>query len=165
MRCTFSATSDSRSTFTTGTAAQTEASKRSWTPAVGRDGEEIRALARHELLVRRDDRLARAQKLSNVAAGRVDPAHHLGDDVDARVVTERREIVGEHPLVRREAALLRRIANECAHDRQPVSGRALDLVGALGEHPRDGRADRAVAEEAYADVNGRHAVSSTLSAI
>ena len=33
MRWTFSATSDSRSTLTTGTAAQTDASKRSWTPA------------------------------------------------------------------------------------------------------------------------------------
>ena len=32
-RCTFETTSDSRSTFTTGIAAQTDASKRSWTPA------------------------------------------------------------------------------------------------------------------------------------
>ena len=32
IRWTFDATSDSRSSFTTGIAAQTEASKRSWTP-------------------------------------------------------------------------------------------------------------------------------------
>ncbi len=86
-------------------------------------------------------------------------------DVDADVVAQRGEVVGEHAVVRRESALLGGIPHERAHDRQPVPGRALDLVGALGQHPRDGRADRAVAEKAYADVNGRHAVSSTLSAI
>jgi hypothetical protein len=131
----------------------------------GRDGEEIRTFAGYELLVGGDDRLAGVQEVADVAAGRLDPAHHLGDDVDARVVAQRGEVVCEHALARREAAFLRRIAHERAHDGQPVPGRALDLIPALGEDPRDGRADRAVAEEPYADVNGRHAVSSTLSAI
>src|SRR5581483_5536893 len=125
----------------------------------------IRALARDELLVRRDDRLTRAQQLANVAAGRVEAAHHLGDDVDPLVVAERREVVRQHAIRYGELPLLRRVAYERAHDPQPVPGRPLDLVAALGEHPRDRRADGAVAEEAYADVNGRHAVSSTLSAI
>jgi hypothetical protein len=117
------------------------------------------------LLVGGDHRLARAQELANVAAGRLDAAHHLGDYVEAGVIAQRGEVVGQHPLARCESPLLRRVAYERPHDCQPVSGGALDLVAAFGEHPRDGRADGAVAEETYADVNGRHAVSSTLSAI
>src|SRR5205807_5518535 len=108
---------------------------------------------------------AGSQQLADVAAGRLDPTHHLGDDVDARVVAQRREVVCEHAVARGEPAVLRGISHERANHGQPVPGRALDLVSALGEHPRDGRADRAVAEKSYADVNGRHAVSSTLSAI
>jgi hypothetical protein len=38
-------------------------------------------------------------------------------------------------------------------DAQPVAGRALDLVAALGQHPVDRGADRSVTEESYAYVN------------
>ena len=134
-------------------------------PGVRREREELCPLASHELLVGGHHGLTGAEQLAHVAAGRLEPAHHLGDDVDARVVAQLREIVRQHPVARREASLPRRFAHERAHDRQPVPGRALDLVTALGQHPRDGRADGAVTEESYADVNGRHAVSSTLSAI
>ena len=58
----------SRSTFTTGIAAHTLASKRSWTPALRRGREQLRAAPRDQLLVRRDDRLAGAQQLEHVAA-------------------------------------------------------------------------------------------------
>ena len=131
----------------------------------GGDREQVGALSCHELLVGGDHGLTGAQQLAHVAAGRIEPAHHLGHDVDAGVVTQRCEIVGKHVVVRHEVTVLRRIAHERPNHGQPVPGRALDLVAAFGEHPGDGRADRAVTEEAYADVNGRHAVSSTLSAI
>ena len=82
-RCTFETTSDSRSTFTTGIAAHTDASKRSCTPAadaVANSSAPSRAI---ELLVRGHDGLAGAEQLPHVLAGRVEPAHHLGDDVHA----------------------------------------------------------------------------------
>ncbi len=45
------------------------------------------------------------------------------------------------------------IANERANDAQPVAGRALDLVAALGQHAADRRADGAVSQEGNAYVN------------
>src|SRR5262249_26176076 len=129
-----------------------------------RDREEIGAVPRNQLLVGRNHRLTSAQELLHIAARRLEPTHDLGYDVDAGVIAQHGEIVGEHAFVRREVALLSRIADERAYDRQPVSGCALDLVAALREHPSNGRADRAVTEETYADVNRSHSVSTTLSA-
>ena len=52
-------------------------------------GEELRPAPRDELLVRGDDVLAAAeQELEHVGAGRVEAAHHLGDDGDRRVVRD-----------------------------------------------------------------------------
>ena len=93
---------------------------------VGRKSEELGAFACHELLVRRDDGLAGAEQLAHVAAGRFEPAHHLGDDVDPWVVAQSGEVVGEHALLSREASLPRRVSDERAHDRQPVARCALD---------------------------------------
>ena len=118
-----------------------------------RGREEVGALARDELLVRGHDRLAGAEQLADVAARRLEPAHHLRDDVDRRVVADRREVGRQHAVGGRERPLLVRVANERANDAQPVAGRALDLVAALGEHAADRRADGAVAEECDADVN------------
>ena len=51
--------------------------------------EQLGAAPRDELLVRRDDVLAAPQQLEHVLAGRLDAAHHLGDDRDRRVVEDR----------------------------------------------------------------------------
>ena len=120
---------------------------------VGRDREEVGALARDELLVRGHDRLAGAEQLADVAARRLEPAHHLGDDVDRRVVADRREVGRQHAVGGRERRAPSPGPDERANDAQPVAGRALDLVAALGQHPVDRRADGAVAEECDADVN------------
>ena len=87
-RWTFVTTSDSRRTLITGIAAHTDASKRSCAPARGGRGEELRAVPRDELLVRRHHRAARPQQREDVVAGGVDAAHHLGDEPDRRVVED-----------------------------------------------------------------------------
>jgi hypothetical protein len=62
---------------------------------LGRDGEELRAVPGHELLVGGDDRLAGAQQLAHVAARRLDSAHHLGNHRDLGIVPDRGEVAGE----------------------------------------------------------------------
>ena len=52
--------------------------------------EQLGAAAGDELLVRRHDGATGAEQLEHVAAGRVDAAHHLGHDLDRRVVEDRR---------------------------------------------------------------------------
>ena len=52
--------------------------------------EQLGAAPGDELLVRRHDRPSGAQQLENVAARRVDAAHHLRHDLDRRVVEDRR---------------------------------------------------------------------------
>ena len=54
--------------------------------------EELGAAAGDELLVRGDDRLPGAQQLEHVVARRLEPAHHLGDDRDLRVVADLGEV-------------------------------------------------------------------------
>src|SRR5581483_7713269 len=130
-RCTFVTTSDSRSTLITGIAAHTLASKRSCTPA--------------------------AEAVENVAAGRLDAAHHLGDDRDRRVADDVGEARRQHAVRRPERALLAEVADERLDDPEPVPGRPLDVVRLLVEQAVDRGADRAVAEQRDRDVNGRHA--------
>ena len=57
--------------------------------ARGRGLEQLGAAAGDELLVRRHDRSPGAQQLEHVVAGRLDAAHHLGDDLDRRVAEDR----------------------------------------------------------------------------
>ena len=129
--------------------------------ARGRRLEQLGAAAGDELLVRRHDRPAGAEELEHVASGRVDAAHHLGDDLDRRIVEDRREVVGEHVRLGRERPLLAGVAHERAGDAEPMPGRALDLVGRLLEQPVDGGADGAVSEQRYGNVDRRHAVSTS----
>ena len=93
----------------------------------------------------------------HVLARGLDAAHHLRDERDLRVVPDRGEVVRQHTGRRGRRALLRRVADERAHDAQPVPGRALDLVGVLVQEPLHGGAHRAVAEEGDGDVDGRGA--------
>jgi len=120
---------------------------------LGRDREQVGALARDELLVRRHDRLAGPKQLTDVSACRIQPAHHLRDDANRRVVPHGGEIGRDHAVDRRERPRLVGVAHECANDPQPVAGRPLDLFGALDEQAVDRSADRAVPEECDADVN------------
>ena len=116
-------------------------------------GEELGAFARDELLVRGHDRFPGPEKLADVAARRLQSAHHLRHNVDGGVVANRREVGRQDAVVGGKAPLLRGIANERANDAQPVAGRALDLVAALGQHAADRRADGAVSQESNAYVN------------
>ena len=52
-----------------------------------RGREELGAAARDQLLVGAHHRLARAQEVEDVAAGGLEPAHHLGDERDRVVVS------------------------------------------------------------------------------
>ena len=97
--------------------------------------EELGAAPGDELLVRRDHRFPGAKELEHVVARRVEAAHHLGDDADRGVVADLGEVGREHALGRLELALLVGVSYERADDPEPVSGRPLDVVGALGEEP------------------------------
>ncbi len=108
--------------------------------------EELRAATGDELLVGGHDRSAGAEQLEHVASGRVDSAHHLGHDLDRRVVEDRPEVVGEHARLGRERPLLGGVAHEGPRDAQPMPGRALDLVCRILEQPMHGGADGAVSE-------------------
>ena len=98
--------------------------------------EELGAAPGDELLVRRDHRLAGAKQVEHVIARRVEPSHHLGDDGDRGVVADVGELRREHAVGGRELTLLVNVPHERADDPEPVSGRPLDVVGALGEEPR-----------------------------
>ena len=97
-----------------------------------RGREELGAAACQQLLVRADDGLAGAQEVEHVAAGRLEPAHHLGHERDRVVAHDLGEVGREDAVGGREVALAAGVANERLHDAQPVAGRALDLVAALG---------------------------------
>ena len=116
-------------------------------------GEELRAFACDELLVRGHDRFPGPEKLADVAARRLQSAHHLRHNVDRGVVADRREVGRQNAVGGGKAPLLRGIADERANDAQPVAGCAFDLVAALGQHAADRRADRAVPEKRNAYVN------------
>ena len=87
----------------------------------GRCREELGALARDQLLVRGHDRLPGLEERADVAARRLESAHHLRHHVDRRVVADRREIGRQHAVGGREGSLLRRVLHERAHDAQPVA--------------------------------------------
>ena len=125
--------------------------------AVRRRGEQLGAAARDELLVRGHDRLAGPQELEHVVAGRVEPAHHLGDDGDLGVVADLGE-VGRRPAPS-VAAILRRVADERPHDAQPVPGRPLDVGRLVAQQPVDRGADRPVPEQRNRNVDRRHAAT------
>ena len=125
---------------------------------LGRGGEELGAAAREQLLVRADDGLARAQEVEHVAAGRLEAAHHLGDERDRAVVADLGEVRRDDAVGGREVAFAVGVADERLHDAQPVAGRALDLVAALREHAVDRGTDGAVAEQRDGNVDRSHDV-------
>ena len=130
----------------TGIAAQTDASKRSWTPRRGAAAKSSAPRRATSCLFAVTTGLPGASSSSTCSRG-LEPAHHLGDDADRRVVADLRGVGRQHARLRVEARSLVEVAHERPHDAQPVPGRALDVVGVLGEQPVDGRADRPVAEE------------------
>ena len=85
-RWTFVATSDSRSTLITGIAAQTRGLEAELDAGLRRGREELRARgARRAACSRVTTGLPARRSSSTYAAGRLEPAHHLGDERD-RVV-------------------------------------------------------------------------------
>ena len=117
--------------------------------------EELGAAAGDELLVRRDHRLSGAKQLEDVVAGRVEAAHHLGDDADRGVVADVGELGRQHALGWLELALLVDVLYERADDPEPVPGRPLDVLGALGEEPCNCGSHRSVPQQGDRNVN-RH---------
>ena len=93
-----------------------------------------------------------------MVAGRLDPAHDLGDDGDGRVVADRGEVGGEDAVRGRARAAPSpgsRTSARTTRRRCPVA-RSMSSAFSV-EEPVDGRADGAVAEQGYGDVNwGRH---------
>ena len=119
--------------------------------------EELGAAARDELLVRRDDGLAGPEEVEHVLAGRVEPAHHLRDDGDRRVVADRCEVRRQHAGLRREPRSLpaSRTSARTTRSRCPVA-RSISSA-AVDEEAVDRGADGAVAEQRNRNVNRRHA--------
>ena len=154
-RWTFVTTSDSRSTLITGIAAHTDASKRSCTPASAAAAKSSVLRRASELLVRGHDRLPGPQQLENVIARRRQAAHHLRDDRDRLVVADHGEVRRQHAVVGLELTLLVDVTDERAHEPEPMPGRALDVLCAVGQEPRYRAADRPVPEECDRYVN-RH---------
>ena len=150
-RWTFVTTSDSRSTLITGIAAQTLASKRSWTPASAAAAKSSAPRWATSCLFAVTTGFPAASSSSTWLACGLDAAHHLGDDADCGVVADRRGVRRQDARVGQEVALLLDVAYERADDPQPVPGCALDVLRVLDEKPVDRGADRSVAEEADSD--------------
>ncbi len=111
--------------------------------------EQLLAVPREQLLVGRDDRLAGREQVEQVAAGRLDAAHHLGHDADLGIVADGRRSRGEEAVGRGGVgALAAGVADERAAHLDGAAGDAGDLLGAGAQHPIDGRADGAVAQQA-----------------
>ena len=139
----------------TGIAAHTLASKRSWTPASAAAAKSSAPRWATSCLFAVTTGLPGREELEHVVARRVDAAHHLRDDGDRRVVADRGEVGRQDAGAGAKPRSFAGVANERAHDAQPVAGRALDVLRVLGEEPVDSRADRSVAEEADPDLDGR----------
>ena len=92
------------------------------------------------------------EEREHMLAGRLDPAHDLGDDRDRVVVAEAGEVGGEE--AGRGVGVPARIAHERRGDLDRAARDALDRRGAAVEEAVDGRTDGSVAEEA--DAGGRH---------
>ena len=120
-------------------------------------GEELGAPPGDELLVRGHDVLAAAQQLEHIVAGRLDAAHHLGDDRDRRVVEDLAKFVVSTPAAGVKSRSFSTSRTSALTTPQPVAGRALDVVGVLVQQKVDRRADGAVAEQRDGNVNRRHA--------
>ena len=158
-RWTFVTTSASRSTLITGIAAQTEASKRSCTPASWAAAAKSSAPAlRDELLVRGHDGLAGAEQVAaRTRRPGSSPPITSATTRDLGVVEDLGEVGRQHARRGREVRSFAQVADERRDDAQPVAGRALDVVGLLLEQPVDGGADGAVAEQRDGNVDRRHA--------
>ena len=95
MRCTPLTIIDSRSTRITGNGGAHAGLEAQLDALPLGLGEELFAVARQQLLVGRDHRLAGAQQFEHVAAGGFDAAHDLGHHGDRGVVAQAGEIGGE----------------------------------------------------------------------
>ena len=155
-RWTFVTTSDSRSTLITGIAAQTDASKRSCAPAAAAAAKSSAPWRATSCLFavtteRPDPRSASTWP----PAGSTPPMTSATIRIEGSSITSA-DVGRENALGGREVALLRRVANERANDPEAVPGRSLDLLALLLEQAMHRRADGAVAEKGYGNVNGRH---------
>ena len=159
-RWTFATTNDSRSTLITGIAAQTDASKRSWTP-LSDAVEKSSALRRATscLFAETTGLPARRRSRTYSPVGSSPPITSATSAISGSSRIDAKSVV-RTPSAGAMLALAVRIADERAHDPEPVPGRALDVVRALGEQPRDGAADVAVSEQRHGDVDGHRQIYS-----
>ncbi len=150
IRCTPLTISDSRSTFTTGIAAQTLASNRSCTPrrsASAKSSSPCRASSC--LLADTTDLPAAISSSTWVRVGSIPPITSA-TTVIAGSSRRRAKSVVSRPAGRR--GVPRGVAHERGGDDDRPAGHPLDRLGALAEQRVDGRADRAETEQPDADL-------------
>ena len=119
---------------------------------LGGQGQQLRAVLGHDLLVGGDDVLAVLQGAAQVVHGRVLAAHGLEDHGDAGVVQDLPGVGGEQLRRHGHGARLIGVAHQHLDDAGgPVHARG-DPVGVLGEDAVDAAAHRAQAQ--HTDMNG-----------
>ena len=139
------ATSDSRSTLTTGIAAQTEASKRSWAPPRSAAANSSSPCRASSCLFAETTETPRSSSSSRYArVGSTPPISSATTRTrgSSRTVGE---VGGEQAVA--GVARLRRVADEGAHHPDRPAGDPLHVVGVLDEQPVDRGAHRAEAEQ------------------
>ena len=111
--------SDSRSGRISGTPPATDASNKQVDPgALGRL-EQLLAHVRQQLLVGRDNGLARLQRLDDQLPGRLDPTDDLDHDVDVRIADDRCAVVREDAGRQGDVTLARQVAHRDLGHLQP----------------------------------------------
>ena len=159
-RWTFVTTSDSRSTLITGIAAQTEPrSGAARPPRLLR--RRARCCAARAAACSRSPPACPARRSSRTwsPVGVRPPITSATTAIEASSRISAKSVVST-PSSRLELALLVGVAHERAHEPEPMPGRALDVVCAVGQQPRYRAADRPVAEEGDRNVNRHSALRS-----
>ena len=104
-------------------------------------GKQLAAVLRDQGLVRRDHVLAPLQRVHHPRERRLDPADHLDDDPDLRIVQHVPRIGGEQLRVERRVALPGRIPHEDLFDHDLRAEAPLDVVLILLQDAHNAAAD------------------------
>ena len=105
--------------------------------------QQLGAVLRHHFLVGSNDELAAHQCLAQVAVRRLLATDHLDDQLDRRIVEQRRRISRHDARVQRTSALLRDVTHQRAPDLQREANLPRVDVGFFVQDARDAGADDA----------------------